>query len=316
MSITKLIYAVYFAGLGIWQYPLLYSLYLTGRNRVLIKQNLKHLTDDERLKRYGTFSEHVKMAIEGADLKRFFHNPETFYLVSGILGLGSAAIAALVVGPAMALCFGGFMGALPYCSIMARLYSQRVARSREGDILIQELLNNYKIHMYNMKEAVEITAFSIEGAPGAKRILLNLAKGLNNAVTEKEVEKLLAVFRYSIDTAWGNVLASNIFFAYVHGSRVDQALEDLLSSITKSRQVIEHGKRENNEARLMLKYLAPISFALSVIGACRYFGFTLAKFIKYQLGTALGLKWFMIMVMLYVAGILVNGFFSREKMDI
>lgn len=316
MNIAKLTYALYFIGLAIWQYQLLYSLYLAGRNRIRIRRNLKHLTDDESLKRYGSFSEHIKMAVEGADMKRLFANPETFYLVSTILFLGSASIAALAVGPSMALCFGGFMGALPYCTIMARLYSQRVTRSREGDLLVQELLNNYKIHMYNMKEAVEITAFSIEGAPGAKRILLNLAKGLNNAATKEEVEKLLAVFRYSIDTAWGNVLASNIFFAYVHGNRVDQALEDLLASITKSRKVIEHGKRENNEARLMLKYLAPISFALSVIGACKYFGFTLAKFIKYQWGTALGLKWFMIMVMIYVAGILVNGFFSREKMDI
>lgn len=316
MNVAKLIYVFYFMGLAIWQYPLLYSVYLAGKNRVRIRRNLKHLTDDERLKRYGSFSEHVKMAIEGADMKRFFENPETFYLASGILFVGAAAIAALVIGPEMALLFGVFMGALPYCTIMARLYSQRVARSREGDVLVQELLNNYKIHMYNMKEAVEITAFSIEGAPGAKRVLLNLAKGLNNAATEKEVEKLLSAFRYSIDTAWGNVLASNIFFAYVHGNRVDQAMEDLLSSITKSRKVIEHGKRENNEARLMLKYLAPISFALSVVGACKYFGFTLSKFIKYQLGTALGLKWFLIMVMLYVTGILVNGFFSREKMDI
>lgn len=316
MNMTKLIYAVYFAGLAIWQFPLLYSLYLTVRNRIQIRRNLKHMTDDERLKQYGSFSEHVNIAIEGADMKKLFNNPETFYLVSAILFIGTAAIAALVVEPTMALCFGSFMGALPYCSIMARLYSQRVTRSREGDVLVQELLNNYKIHMYNMKEAIEITAFTIEGAPGAKRILLNLAKGLNNAVTEKEVEKLLSVFRYSIDTAWGNVLSSNIFFAYIHGIRVDQALEDLLSSITKSRKVIEHGKRENNEARLMLKYLAPISFLLSIIGACKYFDFTIAKFIKYQLGTALGLKWFMIMVMFYVAGILINGFLSREKMDI
>ena len=44
----------------------------------------------------------------------------------------------MVVEPTMALCFGSFMGVLPYCSIMARLYSQRVTRSREGDVLVQE----------------------------------------------------------------------------------------------------------------------------------------------------------------------------------
>ena len=74
------------------------------------------MTDDERLKQYGSFSEHVNIAIEGADMKKFFNNPETFYLVSAILFIGTAAIAALVVEPTMALCFGSFMGVLPYCS--------------------------------------------------------------------------------------------------------------------------------------------------------------------------------------------------------
>ncbi len=124
------------------------------------------------------------------------------------------------------------------------------------------------------------------------------------------------MFRYSLDTAWGNALAANILFACVYGIRVDAAMEDLLAGIVKSRQVVEHGKRENNEARMMLKYLAPVSFLLSVAAACRYFGFTLGRFLRYQLGTAAGLRWFLIMVMLYAAGILINTFFSREKMDI
>lgn len=316
MSIPNLIYMTYFAGLAIWQYPLLYNLYLTVRNRVRIRRNLKAVTDDMGLKRYSLFSEHIKLAVEGSNMEEMFSSPETFYVVSFLFFAGTAATSALVVSFSMAISFGIFMGVMPYCFVMARLYSQRVARSREGDILVQELLNNYKIHGFNMKEAIEITAFSLEGAPNAKRLLLNLAKGFNSAVTKEEVEKLLAVFRYSIDTAWGNVLASNIFFAYVHGNRVDTALEDLLSGITKSRKVVEHGKRENNEARLMLKYLAPVSFGLSIACACKYFGFTLAKFVRYQLGTALGMKWFMIMMMLYIAGVLVNGFFSREKMDI
>ena len=68
---TKWIYAVYFAGLALWQFPLLYSLYLTVRNRIQIRRNLKHMTDDERLKQYGSFSEHVNIAIEGADMKKF-----------------------------------------------------------------------------------------------------------------------------------------------------------------------------------------------------------------------------------------------------
>lgn len=124
------------------------------------------------------------------------------------------------------------------------------------------------------------------------------------------------MFRYSIDTSWGNVLTANIYFAHVFGIKVDAALEDLVRTMNKSRQVVEHGRRENNEARLILKYLAPVSFLLSVACACRFFGFTLGKYMQYQFETAGGLQSFLIMVMLYAAGLMINAFFSREKMDI
>lgn len=316
MSISKMLYVLYFIGICLWQYPLFYWIYVTVRNRFVIRRNLRQITDGEELKKYRPFSLHIKMVIEGADAGKYFPGPEVFYAVSGILAVGTALIVSLAESTLLAVCCGGFMGAMPYCVLHLRLYERRVARSREGDILVQELLNNYKIYDYNMKDAIEITAASVDGAPNGKKLLFQLAKGFQSAVTADEVDKLLSVFRYSIDTAWGNVLAANIYFAYTFGIRVDTAMEDLLVSITKSRKVVEHGKRENNEARLMLKYLAPISYALSAVGACRYFGFTPAKFIKYQFGTPLGLKWFLILIMIYAGGVLINGFFSREKMDI
>ncbi len=312
----KILYVFYFAGILLWQYPLLYRVWSALRSRIFIRRDLRRLTDREGLARYGRVSRHVSLLIEGSDMQKLFPSPASFYAVSTILALGTALIVSMAESFSMALLCGLFTGALPYLLLTVRLYNQRVARSREGDLLVQELLNNYKIYDFNMKEAIEATAVSLEDAPNGRRLLFHLAKGFQTAAGRAEVENLLSVFRYSLDTAWGNVLSSNIFFAHFYGVRVDQALEDLLSGIVKSRQVAEHGKRENNEARLILKYLVPVSFLLSIVCACRYFGFNLPKFIKYQFGTPTGLKWFLIMAMLYVAGLLLNGFFSREKMDI
>jgi len=312
----KLIYGLFLTGVAVWQYPLLYSVFVTLRSRVYIRRNLKAAVDNNLLRRRGAVGQHVTMVIDGAEAGRIFTSLDNFYLCSLVLGGGSAFAVYLAAGPAMAVLCGSFMAAVPYGTLMARLHTKRVARSREGDILVQELLNNYKIHSFNMKEAVEITASELDKAPGAKRLLLQLAKGLQKAVTKEEVEYCLSSFRYGLDTAWGSALSTNIFFAHLYGIRVDGALEDLLSSMIRSRRVVEHGKRENNEARLILKYLAPASFLLTVIGACRYFGFTLAKFIKYQFGTGLGLRWFLIMVMMYIGSLLLSVFLSREKMDI
>lgn len=314
--LTIFIYVSYICGLLLWQHGLLTALGSTVRNRLLIRRSLKRLTDSEELKVRTPMGRRLKLLIEGAEAGHVFASVEQLQAASLICGLGAAFVVALLEEPSMALLCGFFAGAMPYCILMARLHTRRVSRSREGDILVQEILNNYKIYDYNMKEAIEITAATMEDAPGARRLVLQLAKGLQRSVTRREVEQLLSVFRYSLDTAWGNALAANILFACVYGIRVDAAMEDLLAGIVKSRQVIEHSKRENNEARMMLRYLAPVSFLLSAAAACRYFDFTIGKFIRYQLGTAMGLKWFLIMVMLYVVSVLINAFFSREKMDI
>lgn len=313
---TELIYILFAAGIALWQYPLLYTLYLTVRNRFIIRRNLKTVTDGSDFRSRSPIGRHLELVIQGAEAGKIFTSLENFYLCSLILGLGCAFAVYLAAGISAAIFSGLFMGAVPYGALMARLHGRRVARSQEGDILVRELLNNYKIGGFNIREAIETTAVQIRDAPGARSLLLRLAKGLQRAAGKEEVEKILENFRYSIDTVWGNALATNIFFAYLYGVRVDGALEDLLAGMTKSRKVIEHGKRENNEARLMLKYLAPISFLLTVVCACRYFGFTVAKFIKYQLGTAMGLQWFVIVTMMYIGSLLLNGFLSKEKMDI
>lgn len=313
---VQLLYIVYFLGVALWQEPVLYRIEQIFRSRISIRRNLKQYTHRQDFIKAESLTGYIQRLIEGAEAEKWIPSPQIFYLLSVICGLSAALIVSFLGSASLSAVCGLFTGFFPFAILTARLYGRRVARSREGDILVQELLNNYKIHDYNMKEAIEITAFTIEEAPGAKRLLLQLGKGLQTAASRMEIENLLRSFRFSLDTSWGNVLSVNIFFACMYGIRVDGALTDLLSSITSSRSVIEHEKRENNEARMMLWYLVPVSYLLSVFAACRYFGFTPAKFAVYQWGTALGLRWFFVMAMLYTAGLFLYAFFSKEKMDI
>ncbi|MEE0741181.1 MAG: hypothetical protein U0M21_02700 [Emergencia sp.] len=315
-EMTEVLYFLYLIGVAVWQYPVLYGVGIALRNRLMIRRNLRRLTARQKKKKYKSLDHYMRQLIDGAEAERWISAPEILYILTGISGVSAVLIGSFLGNFSMALLCGGFTAAMPYCILLVRLHERRVARSREGDVLVQELLNNYKIYDCNMKEAIEVTAVSLEDAPNGKRLLLHLSKGLQTAVSKDEVERLLYGFRYALDTAWGNVLAANIFFAYMYGIHVDAALEDLLASMTRSREVVEYGKRENNEARMILWYLTPISYVLSIVAACRYFGFTLTKFIQYQWGTALGLRWFILIMMLYSTGILLNGFFSKEKMDI
>lgn len=316
MNTIDYIYICYFTGVILWQFPAICDVYNMCRNRIIIKRNLRQYTDKSMFKTYGLLGRHIQMVISGASMEKHFTSPEVFFIVSLVASIGTAAIISMVQTLPMALVCGACAGMTPYLLIVIRLHDKRVSRSAEGDILIQELLSNYKIYDFNMKEAVEKTAFSIEGADNAKVLMIKLAKSLNTTATAQEVEKHLSQFRYAINTSWCNALASDIFFGHVHGIRVDVAMEDLQQSMLKGRRVREHGKRENNEAAVMIRYISPLCMLLSVAGACKFFGFTVKKYMSYQFGTALGLKWFLIMVILYICGFAICRLFSGEKMDI
>lgn len=316
MNVSRLIEFFLLWGVCIWQYPALYSLYAAVRGRAAVRRDLRRYTDGGRLKGTTKLENYIGKVIEGAAARNFFPRTEDFFYFSGILFLAGFFIPYMIVDLKTALLCGMFSGLLPYGALAARLHERRGARSREGGVLVQELLNNYKICSYNMKEAVEATAGSIEDAPNARKVMLDLAKGLNYAVTKPEVNDILESFRFSFNTSWANVLSVDIFFAHIYGIRVDYALGDLLSCMVRSRKISEHEKRENNEARLMLKYLAPVSYILTVLCAVKYFGYTLGKFIKYQFATAMGLRWFILMVIFYSAGLMLNAFLAKGKMDI
>ncbi|MGF6375189.1 hypothetical protein M2140_000223 [Clostridiales Family XIII bacterium PM5-7] len=316
MNVNDLIYGCFVLGLVLWQYPSIDYVLMTIKNRIIITRDLNAVTRMERKQPYGIMGKHIQKVLDASGMNQFIPSAEIFFIVTIMIFIGITWMLSIIEPLTTSIVFGLFVGSLPYFYTITRLNRQRIARSREGDILVHELLNNYKIYDYNIGEAIDMTIATIEEAPHGRQVLMNLSRGLHSAMTKPEVEIVLDDFRYALDTTWGNILASSISFAHINGVRVDCALEDLAETMTKSRKVLEHGKRENNEARLMLTYLAPVSYLLSIVGACKYFGFTLQKFFVYQFSTPTGLSWFLIMVMIYIGGVLVNGFLASEKMDI
>lgn len=285
-------------------------------SRMRIIRNLKQYTDFDEFAAYGKIGKKINLLLEGTDTKKYFRNANSFIGFSCLLGIGLFLIVLLAEDFLFALICGSFAMCLPAALLTSKLRNMRIERSKEGNQLVSELLIYYRICDCNILEAVKNTAQNIEDAPVTKVLLYNLAKGLQNSVTRDEVIRYLKIFRYSIGTTWCNILATNIFFAHMYGIRIDSALSDLAASIVKGQKILAHSQRENNEARLILKFLTPVTYFLSVAGACLFFGFTPQKYIRYQFFTSLGLRWFLIMSMIYVISIMINSFISKEKMDI
>ena len=220
------------------------------------------------------------------------------------------------VAQGLVLVTGLFLCLLPYILLRLKLQVIRVESSREGEILVTELLENYKIHYFNMQRAIEVSAAGMEEAPNCRRLLFNLSKGLNAAGSAAEIKRLLEEFRLSINTSWANILAVNLYFALSGGMQVTYALSDLAAAVAMARKVDEYVKRENNEAKLMLKYLAPIAYLLTLVGGIAFFRLTWKKYLFYQFHTTVGLTWLMISLLLYAVGILLYVYISRGKLDL
>ena len=239
-----------------------------------------------------------------------------FFIVSGLLSLTVMILLAGRVNiglQAMASVIAAF---LPYLLLRIRMENMRVKGSHEGEIMLAELTENYKIYYYNMKEAIDRTAVSLKDAPGSKRILANLSRGLDRAGSEKSMIKLLDEFSLSINTSWSNTLKNLMYFSLIHGIRVEEALEDLAGTLKSARKVEEYSKRENNESALMIRFMVPLTYLMTAYIGIVFFGFGTKKFLEYQFGTEVGATWFTIFIIVYTTSYMVNSFLSKNKLDL
>ena len=239
-----------------------------------------------------------------------------FIGISIAIGLTVFYLLRYKTAPLLAFASGIFAFSAPFLILLGRLQSIRIANSKEGDVMIAELLDNYKMNYFNMQQAIEVTAMNIKEAPRSRRLLFDLSKGLNTVSKKTEIKKLLDEFRFAIGTSWAAVMADNMYFALVSGVRVTEAMEDLIKTVEKARKAEEFARRENNEGKLMLKYMAPCCYLLTVAAGIKYFGLSPEEFIKYQFMTEPGMTWFIISLLTYSAGIAVRTFLSRSKLDI
>ena len=239
-----------------------------------------------------------------------------FFLVSGLLSVAAMVLLAGKVAFWLHAAAAVMSAFLPYLLLRIRMEDMRIQGSHEGEKLLTELTENYKINYYNMKEAIDKTAVTLKNAPGSQKIMANLSRGLDRTGSEKNIMKLLEEFSLSINTSWSNTLKSLMYFALVHGIRVDEALEDLSETLKSARIVEEYSKRENNESAMMIRYLVPLTYLMTVFAGVRFFGLGAGKFLEYQFGTEVGATWFTIFIIVYTTSYMVNSFLSRNKLDL
>lgn len=194
-------------------------------------------------------------------------------------------------------------------------YKNRVLITHEGIVLVQELLSNYKIYNRNIYEAIEQTAntLSVEQAPLSKKMMKNLSYRLRQARNDKQVKEALNQMFYVMDVSWAYSLSIVIEKAVIDGIDIEDSLKDIFRDLEELERLKQDLKDEIHETKVMLKYLTPFMFALTIYLFTVTFGFTIFQYFSYQLGK--GFIYLIITSILYLVSIGLYLYVTKPKND-
>lgn len=203
----------------------------------------------------------------------------------------------------------------PYLILRVILHGMRIEASYEAEEVITELNNQYKINHLNMIEAADITVGTLRKSPHSKKALRKLAMQAKQYKKPEELDDIILEFTFAINTHWSQLLANNISLSIEYGDDVTESLNDVLEEVKEIKKMIESGKQQNSEAFLMIKVVTPALYFLSVVAAIKFFGFTLKKFIDYQIYNSMGSKFFILVIGSIVFNYIVYLAVKKPKYD-
>ena len=139
------------------------------------------------------------------------------------------------MGIGRAIVFGGMFSALPLIALMIRFSYKRTRASFEGEILITEMLRQYRMSNYNIYETLERIVSGTSELKESKKLLYQLLVSIRTTGDVKAIRKAVNLFGFAIQTNWSRMLAHNIYIAAAKGTNVTLALEDILLQLREAR---------------------------------------------------------------------------------
>lgn len=200
-------------------------------------------------------------------------------------------------------------------SLLFKLGRIRSVGSNELEEFLVELISQYRINHYNMHEAIDLTITRLDGAPHTKSALIRLSLAIKQAHSDNEIISAVDQFNYVYMTNWSRLLADNLKKSLIHGENVYQALEDILEEIKIMNGIYEKDRQMNNEALIMIKYVTPAIYLLSIYAMIAIIGFDFSKFIEYQFFHPVGFKFFSLILILVVVNIVIYLTYKQRKRD-
>lgn len=217
--------------------------------------------------------------------------------------------------PATALITALMAASLPVMVLVLRLESDRTKGSREGISFVTELFRQYRIQNRNIYAAMEQTASSSGDFPVCKRHLYRLLLRLRSSGSPEEIREYTDQFSFALGTVWGHMLAVCIRMAASGGTDISAGLSDISDQLKNANARAEERKRLNSESFRMTLFLVPLLYAGTLLISVSYLDVSPLQLLRNQFGTPEGILFFLFIVFLMLANILILRAVSNTRID-
>lgn len=315
--IDSIVYIITYLGcfLGVWLilYPIISR--LVNRIRVYTRFRISRIQRKSKIFNCKLFS-HIELLLSVTLNIKTTYSIITFCVISVFL-IGTSLVFLLNSEISIFICLiiSTIFGLFPYMILRIRLHNIRVNSSYEGTILISELINQYKINYFNMIEAVDETIPRLDKQLYSKKALFRFSLAVKQYCGNEELEEIINEFNYSINTSWSLLLANNIYLSIDKGDDVREALNDILEDLSDLKKINEKNKQYNHETYVMIKFIAPSFYILSIFAMFGIFGFTIDKFIDFQFNNPTGLKFFLLIILSISINYIIYFVIRKPKND-
>lgn len=209
-----------------------------------------------------------------------------------------------------------FIGAfLPYVLLRIRLECIRQKGSMEGELLVSELLRQYRMAGCNIYEALEHTVSILERGSVSRMLCFQCLIRIRNTGNPVFIREASDLFYYGIHTNWSRMLATSIRLAAERGMNVTAAMDDIISQLKQARINYEERKRLNSEATRMTIYLIPVLYVFTVGLSVSYMGIGFRHLLRNQFGTPEGIVFFFIGAAMFVFNIMAVEMMNNRRFD-
>lgn len=207
------------------------------------------------------------------------------------------------------------IGATPYLILRIKFEGIRMKSSFEGEMLISNFLNQYRIVNFNVCEALEKLLEESKNTKASNPFILKMLLELRNTGNAREIKNAVNRFANVINTNWSRMFAYNIQLAVERGINVSLAIEDILMQLRDARTIFEERKRLNSETIRIVVYMIPFLYVFTIVISLKYIGISLKAFLENQLFTKEGFLFFTVSGVMFLMNIALMEIVSRQKFD-